>query len=232
MYIHKNIIDFKINPILYIIEKYIKFSEDTFFNIYERLNFFSGFAKIELFFNKNFIQNNSILYTVPITKSLYSNIVGCKIENRNINQETIIGLILYYIQIKGYYLYNDNLYIKIEKSLISYRIVGSIEEILYEKFEENIVNFFQENFDCHFKGFNFYNLIKQYKQKVKKLVETIKDLTTNKINPVFSLLEFTDGIYNYNTNKFLKKSDIKLNNTATTLKYYDKTYKNLKKPNI
>ena len=58
---------------------------------------------------------------------------------------------------------------KIEDTLISYKKLGSIKEILFNQFEGNIITFFTETFPCQFIGFDFYFLIKTYKLKMETL---------------------------------------------------------------
>jgi hypothetical protein len=50
----------------------------------------------------------------------------------------------------------------------------------------------------------------------------IKTITTNKIKFDYSLMEFSDGIYNIKLNKFLADKNIYKN--CSTIKYYNKSY--------
>lgn len=172
---------------------------------------------------KTKIKNDNKLITTPT-----SNILGCRIVNNKISQETFIDLILYYIILNDLYIYKNNIYEKIENSLISYRLKGTIIEELYNKFEDNIIPFFLKNYECHFKNFNFYFLIKFFKIKIENTIEKIKELTKNKINPNFNLMEFKDGIYDISNNRFIKKNNINTNNNKfynlSTLKYYNQYY--------
>ena len=228
-YIHKNFLNSQFNPMMYIIEKYKNFSEKIFINIYDTLNnIIPWILQTNL---NNLLRFNEIsldLYIYNIKKSEYDNVVGIKTVDKKITQETILCLILYFIQMKCFFLNKNNIYEKIENTQISYKLVGSIENILYDNFQENIITFFKKNFHCHFNGFDFFNLIKQHKIKNKKNIEVIKDISTAKIEFDFSLMEFTDGIYSIKYNKFIPKKQQIENFKKFTLKYYNKSYNRIR----
>jgi hypothetical protein len=72
----------------------------------------------------------------------------------------------------------------------------------------------------------------KYISQHNQLIEILTLITSNKFIPNYNLLEFKDGIYNIKNNKFLPKKNAKelINNKTATLKYYNVTYKHLKKP--
>jgi len=153
---------------------------------------------------------------------LFPNIKGIKLNKNELNENIFIDLILNYLILKKYFIYNNNIYQKIENTLISYKKIGSIKKIIFDNFENNVVLYFTEMFPCQFIGFDFYYLTKTFKNKMEYNILKIKNLTTNKITLNFSYLEFNDGIYNLMDNKFIqKKNFIDFNNLSTT-KYYNK----------
>ena len=54
---------------------------------------------------------------------------------------------------------NDNIYVKINNTKISYRYVGTLLDVLYNNFNEHIVTFYIKNFGLYFKGLNFNYLL-------------------------------------------------------------------------
>ncbi len=158
----------------------------------------------------------------------FPNIKGIKLNRNELNDSIFIDLILNYLILKNYYIYNDILYIKIESTLISYKKLGSIKEIIFDQFEKNIISYFTENFPCQFIGFDFYFLIKNYKNQMENNILKIKNLSTNKITLNFSFLEFTDGIYDIEKNTFISKKHFNMSNISTT-KYYNRAYNWIRK---
>lgn len=166
---------------------------------------------------------------------LFKNINGCKIVKNSIDKFIILDLILYYMEINHIYIYKDTAYKKIKNSNISFIKLGTISNYFYDNFKENVVSFFLENFKIHFTNFDFYYLIKNFINSAEININKIIDVTTNKIELNFSLLEFTDGIYSIKHNKFIPNSyleEIKAekNINVATIKYYKKTFKHTNKP--
>lgn len=154
-------------------------------------------------------------------------VLGVKLINNKIDQRVLINLLQYYLILNGYYLCGDNIYKKINESFISYTLIGNIESVLYDSFQENVVRFFITNFEYYFKGFDFNYLIVNYLIKSKTVIDSLKNIITNKIDPDFSLMEFTDGIYSIKYNNFITKKQLQENVKylkKTTLKYYNKTF--------
>ena len=151
---------------------------------------------------------------------------GIKITFNKIDQRTLINILQYFLILNNYYLYNNYIYEKIENTYISYIEIGTIDKFLYEKFQENVIKFYITYFNAYFDGFDFNYLLTNYFIKSKNLIiESLKDITTNKIELDFSLMEFTDGVYSIKDNKFLPKDSIKKIYThKSTIKYYNKTY--------
>ena len=153
------------------------------------------------------------------------NIQGIKLTNNKIDQRTLINILQYYLILNRYYIHNDNIYVKIKESKISYRCLGTIKEILYDNFQNNIVLYFIDNFSGYFKGFDFSYLMDNYFIKTKLIVESIKDISTQRIEPNFGLIEFIDGIYSIKYNRFFSnKENYIFSNKTSTIKYYNKLY--------
>jgi hypothetical protein len=168
------------------------------------------------------------LYFFNEQLDMYLNLEGIMLKNNDINENIIIDLILNFLKIKNYFIYNDDVYSKIENTLISYEKIDSVKEIFFNKFEVNVVSFFTEYFPCQFDGFDFYYLIKTFKNKMEWCIDKIKNLTTNKIKLNFSFLEFTDGIYDIENNNFIHSNDFINVLHICTIKYYNKSYSSVR----
>ena len=216
-YLWKDVDNWELNSKLWFLENYQQsFARFLDISIYE-LNSYNNFK----------LEANGFLYD---EKEL-NEFDGCKILKNSIEKETVIDLILYYIQFNQLYIYKNNVYKKIKDSFISYHKVGSVRDELYINLQQKIIPFFIKKFPLHFKNFDFYMLVKKFLKCNEKIVEEIYDLTTNRIEPDFSLLEFKDGVYSIKYNKFIPKKMIEPEYLKlSTIKYYDKTYKHLGEP--
>lgn len=171
-----------------------------------------------------YLTNNSVL------KSFF----GIKITFNKIDQRTLINVLQYYLILNDYYLYKNNIYVKIKESKISYKLVGGIKEILYDKFQENVVLYFIKNFNNYFRGFDFSYLMDIYFIKNKSIIESIKDISTQRIEPNFGLIEFIDGVYSIKYDRFFSnKKNYRFPNKVCTIKFYNKSYSHVRqnKPN-
>jgi hypothetical protein len=151
------------------------------------------------------------------------NLNGIILKKNELNENILTDLILNYLILNKMYIFNDNVYKKIENTLISYIKIGTIKEVIFENFDNNIILFFNQTYPCQSTGLDFYYLIKTYKNKMENNILKIKNLTTNKIRLNFSFLEFTDGIYDIQNNKFIEKRLFNLKNIST-IKFYNKSY--------
>jgi hypothetical protein len=164
---------------------------------------------------KNYLNKNSIL----------KNFTGIKLTNNKIDQTTLISLLQYYLILNNYYIYNDNIYEKIKESKISYKCIGSLMEVLYDKFQDNVVFYYVANFELYFKGFDFNHLLNNYFIKSKGVIESLKDISTQRIEPNFGLIEFTDGVYSIKYDRFFSnKTNYTFSGKISTIKYYNKSY--------
>jgi hypothetical protein len=155
---------------------------------------------------------------------------GIKITYNKIDQRTLINILQYYLILNEYYLYDNIIYERIKDTEISYKEVGTIENVLYEKFQENVVKFFLINFNSYFNSFDFNYVLVNYFIKSKNIIENLIDITTNKIILDFSLMEFTDGIYSIKYNTFINKNQIKNIDIKNkyTIKYYNKSFNRIR----
>ena len=112
---------------------------------------------------------------------------------------------------------------------MSFREIGTIKEVLFDKFQENVLMYFSTNYICQFTGFDFYFLVKNYKNKMESNIMKIKNLTTNKVELDFNFMEFSDGIYDVPNNRFFNKKLTDFNNFKNTSKYYYKSYERTRK---
>jgi len=210
IYMYKDMYNWRFPSNIYILSKYydsilMKYLGDITFH----------FLQINCEFN--IIENNY--------NNIINDLFGIKLTNNKIEQTTLISLLQYYLILNQYYVYNDTVYVKIKNSKISYKLVGNLTEILYNKFQENVVNYFFNNFTYYFKGFDFNYLLNNYFIKTKNIIESIRDISTERIEPDFGLIEFSDGIYSIKYDRFFSnKVGYIFNNKIATLKYYNKSY--------
>lgn len=228
MYMHKDIESWNLCTNIYCsdLNKKLKFTKDY-------INY-TGPSFIDSY--DFFIKTHNLVCILTITKllsykeflsknSIIKDIYGVKITYNKIDQRTLINLIQYYLILNEYYIYNDNIYEKIKESKISYRYLGKLVDILYEKFQENIIQYFIKNFDGYFKGFDFSYLMDVYFVKNKNIIESIKDISIQRIEPNFGLIEFNDGIYSIKYDRFFSNKDFYIfPNNLSTIKYYNKSY--------
>ena len=149
---------------------------------------------------------------------------GIKLKDNDLNQNTIIYLLQYYLILNNYFIHKNEIYEKIENSLISYRLVGGIIDILYDKFQENVVMFYTVNFGSYFTGFDFNYLWVTYINKIKSVVESMNRISTQRIMLDFSLMEFTDGVYSIKYDRFFPRRENSTFNNISTIKYYNQSY--------
>jgi len=210
IYMYKDMYNWKFTSKIYILTSYC----------YEFLNKYLGNVTFY------FLQINCEFILIEREDYKYlNNLNGIKITNNKIEQTTLTDLLQYYLILNEYYIYNDNIYKKIKYSKISYKLIGNIKETLYDKFQENVVSFFINNFEYYFKGFDFNYLLKNYFIKTKHVIEAIRDISTQRIEPDFGLIEFTDGVYSIKYDRFFPNNyNYLFNNKISTIKYYNKSY--------
>lgn len=173
---------------------------------------------------------NIVIYRIYDYNPTQKDIFGVILKKNTIDLNTLINLIQYYLILNNLFLYKNNVYKKIKKSKISYRLIGSIEDELYNKFQENVVLFFITNYINYFKGFDFNFLINNFLLKSKLSIKEIYDISTNRIKPDFNLCEFQDGIYSIRYDRFFPNTDGNFfNHNISTLKYYNKSYSNVRR---
>jgi hypothetical protein len=105
---------------------------------------------------------------------------------------------------------------------------------MFSKHIDEIFTFFLKNFSFYINNMNLYELKKNvfiYNSTLENLIK-INNLIDYNIILNFTIVEFSDGIFNLATNKFYKDKDVfkKKNPNVFTLKYYNKTFKHLKFP--
>lgn len=159
-----------------------------------------------------------------LPENLYSNIKGVILRENTLNENTLISIIQYYLILNNLFLYKGDIYKKIKDSRISYKLIGSVVDVLYTNFQENVMSFYSFNFKYYFKGFDFDFLIKSYLYKSKNPIKNTNDITTNRIELDFSICEFKDGVYSIKYNRFFPNSEGCVFTNVSTIKYYDKSY--------
>lgn len=158
---------------------------------------------------------------------------GIRLYKNEMSENLIIDLICNYMYINDLFIYKENVYKKIQKSLISYEKLGSIKELFFDGFQNIIVNYFIINFPIHFNDFDFYFLIRSFKLKMENNILKIKAVANNIIEFDFSIMEFSDGIYDISNNLFINKDqrnfDLYIKQNKKTIKYYDKCYNRVRR---
>jgi hypothetical protein len=173
-------------------------------------------------------KNNELINEYGIVNEYF---IGIKLNKNEIGENLIIDLICNYMYLNGLYLNNDNIYKKINNTIISYEKIGNIPQLFFENFQDIIIPFFIKNFPIQFEGFDFYYIIKNFKIKMENNIIKIKLINNNKIDFNFNIMEFNDGIYDLRNNLFIEKNKINTNikNKINTIKYYNKSYNRIRK---
>ena len=221
-YIHKNK-TWVFKPLWFTQEQYLKRMHDHFYICYK--NNYEMHNQIDENINESIdftILENPYFLEYDINLMLFK---GCILKKNSIQENLFIDLILYYLILNEYYVYKDSIYKKVQNYKISYIIIGSIKEILFENFQTNVLSYVEKRYPCHTIGVNFWYLIKNFKLKSEQNILKITTLLLpeNKIELDFSLMEFSDGIYDMKTNKFIKNNYNTFSNKKTT-KFYNQTY--------
>jgi hypothetical protein len=160
-----------------------------------------------------------------ISGEIFIYLSGIRLIYNKIDQRTLLNILQYYLILNDYFIYNENIYVKIKYSKISYKLIGSIKEVLYDRFQENVVKFYLIYLNGYFEGFDFNYLMDTYFIKTKSIIENIKDISTQRIEPDFGLIEFNDGIYSIKYDRFFSNKDnYNFSNKISTIKYYNKAY--------
>lgn len=183
---------------------------------------------------KEFIEKEKILEGVKIKIDYdnYQHLSSYTKTNKKYDEYTLINLINFYFEYKKMVLFNNIVYRKLPNKILSYEKFVEIE-----KLPELIKNIFGELlfiFDSQLKNIDFYTLQIEYVPKIEQLIRKTKEIIISKITINFDIIEFTDGIYLLSKDKFIPKHIFENNELRGlgTLKYYNKTYKHLKNPDI
>ena len=163
-------------------------------------------------------------------KNEFNNIGSFPKINNYYDEYTLINLINFYFLYNNIFLYKNIFYKKIENTLISYAFYSTVDNLT--NLLTNIFIELIEKFSIQLNNIDIYALKIQYFHKLEQLFKKTKQIFINELKLDFTIIEFTDGIYFLKKNIFINKNDLKdkqLNNTGT-LKYYNKSYKNLKVP--
>jgi len=157
-----------------------------------------------------------------------------KIIEKRITEDIIINLWGIFLILNNIFIYNDKLYKRSTNTFISYFFWGDLN-YLYESFDE-IINFFFNTFPGQTRSFDFYNLKLKYLHLCRGRLKDLGLLFGRQIELNFNFMEFKDGIYDLQSNKFFKKSKFNIFQEFTnfkkiaTIKYYNKSFKHLKLP--
>ena len=190
------------------------FYKGLFQNLYNIICFYLGWGCEVVEINNK--KENGFLNTIS----------GVRLRNNVVDQTTLINLLQYFLVLKNFYIHGGNIYEKITDTLISYRLVGTIKNILYDGFKENVVDYFSVKFYNYFYCFDFNYLLASYLIDSIKIIGSIGDISTNKIDLDPHIMEFTDGVYLVEYNILILICNVGTLNNKTTTRYYDKPYPN------
>lgn len=184
---------------------------------------------------------NSIKIVFKIIKfnTQWDWILGKIAINNKYDINIILSLWSYYFIINDLSIFNNKIYKKINKSMISYKEINNLESI-YDDFK-NIYTFFLSIFEIHFKNFDIVNFIGSNLINKEDKIKRFIDYTTNKINLNYNVMEFTDGVYFILYNQFFRKDKFSQQHNISlekclqkkniqTSKYYNCSFSNLNEP--
>jgi hypothetical protein len=155
----------------------------------------------------------------------YHNIDAIPLRIREHELHEITYYLKMYFNLRHIFIYNNNLYIKIKGTRISYEFLGG-EDVLKD-------SFFNFMFELKNEVFDFIDpaaLSIIFSENYKKIIDQVKMLCRYfKKNLSFDILEFTDGIYLAGFDRFISDSKTlqALETTVFTIRFYNLTYVNL-----
>lgn len=151
--------------------------------------------------------------------------------NNEYDEYTIINMLNFFFLYKNLHFCKDTIVKKIQNTIMSYENYIKIENLT-----EGLIKIFNEllnEFPLQLNNIDIYSLKIKYFPKVEQMLKSTTQILINKIELKFNIVEFTDGIYIINKNKFISKKELenKEFKNIGTIKYYKKTFKHLKIPN-
>lgn len=170
-------------------------------------------------------------------KKKYEYIHGCPEKEKSYNEYTLINLINFYLVWKNYYICNGVVYEKIPFTRFSIQKVDTLFNLI-NNFEEIYISLRKEFF-INLDGLDIYTLKIKYLLKLNEFLKKFDKMFLKVITIDFNILEFgksDKGIFLLSFNKYIPEkylidNDISLETTnKASIKYYDKTFKNLSDP--
>lgn len=180
------------------------------------------------FINKNKDQKKIFDKLLKLNGLLHTKDLNVKEAEVNL----ITNIYVYYILLNDIKQYNDYYIRKNEKYLVSYDILVKINNLV--DIWDDVMLFFLKCLPQYIVEIPLYELKRNafLWNNLSKKIENVHLLVNIKINVVFTLIEFKDGIYDLKTGNLTHKKNInkvKFENQAT-LKYTNKCYKYFKIP--
>lgn len=218
--------------IIELIEDFINYKNKLKYLFKEKSSFHKiNVHNIEI---KELIEKENIFpeFPIKIEYDEYQHLSSYTKSTKKYDEYTLINLINFYFEYKQMVLFNNIIYKKLPNKIISYEKFVEIEKI-----PELLKNIFGELlfvFESQLKNIDFYTLQVEYVPKIEQLIRKTKEIIINKITLNFDIIEFTDGIYFLSKDKFIPKHIFENDELkgVGTIKYYNKTYKHLKNPDV
>jgi hypothetical protein len=190
---------------------------NRFTDIIESLPFITKYTDLN-FFGYNHCDRQYML-------GKYHNIDAIPLRVREHELHEITYYLKLYFNLKHIFIYNNNLYIKIKGTRISYEFLGG-EDIIKDRF-------FNFMFELKNEVFDFIDPIALsiiFSENYKKIIDQVKMLCRYfKKNLSFDILEFKDGVYLANYDRFISDAEVleSFEKTVFTIRFYDITYYHL-----
>lgn len=194
--------------------------------------FLEKLYKLKLFnkgYNKLITINEFMIQ--DLTDNFFANQDGINTSSNTKIDKTLVELAFYlnlYFIFKKIIIYKNNIYQKIENSIISYKYLGD-ENYL----SDNIINFIDYILDLIIivNKKSAFNFMLVNKKNVILILENLKSFS-EKIKFNHDIIEFRDGIYICYYNKYIEKNTSKkiieeISYKYKTIRYYDKSYKSI-----
>ena len=220
--------------------------DKTYTNFCEYASLFNSFCD-ECYINgalvtvEEIVNHNNVIkrfdkfkFLLGNVETIYSHLPSFSSKKKILNEFTLINLINFYCLYKNCFINNEGIF---------YLKIGTFFSLYKEDEKSNLINKVENmflvllaDFALHLRFVDLTTLKINYFFKLENLIKESDQFFINQININPFLFEFSDGVYISDYNKFISKDFFIKNNInfktskQGTLKNYNLTYHNLKKP--